>query len=359
MVDGRRPVALVGDEVVLDDLLRLAAAAGCELERSADVVALRRRWALASMIVLDPAGVTAASEAGLARRESVFVVCPAAPDPGVWQRAVQVGAEKVLVLPTAETWLTSAFADAVEQPAARSGRLITVLGGRGGAGASVLATAVALAALARGDRTLLVDCDPLGGGLDLVLAAEAESGLRWPQLTLSGGRVAASALREALPGRTSGPGRLTLLSCDRSGPGPAADAVAAVVESGRRAGDTVVCDLPRDLTPGACAALDRADLTVLVVPAEVRACAAARRVAEHARERGASPQVVVRGPAPGGLRPDDVADAVDLPLLTSMRSEQGLATMLERGQMRTRERGPLATAARAVLDAVPLPASGS
>jgi hypothetical protein len=49
--------------------------------------------------------------------------------------------------------------------------------------------------------------------------------------------------------------------------------VASVLDAGRRAGETVVCDLPRYPTEAAVAALEVADLTVLVVPADVRSSA--------------------------------------------------------------------------------------
>ena len=98
--------------------------------------------------------------------------------------------------------------------------MVAVVGGRGGAGASVLAVAIAARARTRGTRALLVDCDPLGGGLDLVAGAEELEGLRWGGLALGGGgggRVAAASLHEALP---SPDGLLTVLSCDRAGGGP-------------------------------------------------------------------------------------------------------------------------------------------
>jgi hypothetical protein len=121
-----------------------------------------------------------------------------------------------------------------------------------------------------------------------------------------------------------------------------------VLDAGRRAGETVVCDVPRYPTETAVAALDGADLTVLVVPAEVRSAAA--RVAAVLRRRGTPLYMVVRGPAPGGLSPHDVAAAVGLPLLHAMRSQPGLARALERGILPGRARGPLAAGARAVLE---------
>jgi secretion/DNA translocation related CpaE-like protein len=144
---------------------------------------------------------------------------------------------------------------------------------------------------------------------------------------------------------------LTVLSCSRDGEQPAPDAVGAVLESSRRSGDVVVCDLPRHLPDPAVAALDRAELVVLVVPAEVRACAAATPIADRLRSRGAPVRLVVRGPSPGGLAPSDVSRTLSLPLLTSMRPAPGLAAALETGRLPFRSaRNPLARAAETVLD---------
>ncbi len=88
---------------------------------------------------------------------------------------------------------------------------------------------------------------------------------------------------------------------------------------------------------------------MLIVPAEVRACAAATAVAARVRRYGVSLQLVVRGPAPGGITPADITRALDLPLLAAMRPQPGLAGALDRGSMPGRSRGPLATAARRVL----------
>jgi secretion/DNA translocation related CpaE-like protein len=347
-----RPVAMVGDESVLDDLLRLAAAAGCALERVPDLAALRATWQAAPLVVLDSEAAAALAGSSMPRRHGVLMVCGEQPESSEWEHALAVGAEQVLTLPADDEQVVSAFADATSIPAPESGRVIAVAGGRGGGGASLLAGAVGLAALRGGRNALLVDLDSLGGGIDLLLGAEQEDGLRWPDVRLSGGRVDMAALRTALPGRSHGGARLSVLSCGRAGDEPDPAATAAVVESGRRAGEVVVCDLPRAWTETGCVALERADLTVLVVPAEVRACAAARTVARRMRACGADPVVVVRGPAPGALRADEVAAAVDVPLFAAMRPEPSVEVALERGALRARSRGPLAAAAAALLDEV-------
>jgi hypothetical protein len=222
----------------------------------------------------------------------------------------------------------------VEAVAEARGQVLAVVGGRGGAGASLFAAAVGLTVLSIKETALLVDCDALGGGLDLVLG------------------VAASSLREALPRRTRSEARLTVLSGAGEGAAPEPDAVAAVIEVGRRAGKTVICDLPRTFNDAALAALEQADLTVMIVPAEVRACAAAKILAARLADLGHIAQLVARGPAPGYLRPDEVADAVGLPLLTSMRPEPSVARLIERGEFKLKPENPLAKAARAALRAL-------
>lgn len=346
------PIACLRDDVLLDDVLRLAAAAGCALERAADATALRARWHDAPLVLLDEHAARACQAIALPRRESVLVVSAGAPPPSTWEPALSLGAQRVVVLPEDEPWLAEALADAAESPARVAGRVLAVVGGRGGAGASVLAAAVGLSALAAGANALLVDCDPLGGGLDLVLGAEEHPGLRWPDLRLRSGRVPVSSLHSALPGRAKGGARLTVLSGAREGEGPSPDAVSAVLSSGRRAGETVVCDLPRHPDDASSVALDHADLAAVVVPADVRSCAAARRVATRLLGHGVRAGAVVRGPSPSHLGPQEIADAVGLPLLACLGRESGLARCLDQGSLRLRPRGPLAKAARSVLHAL-------
>lgn len=336
------PLALLTDPHLLDEVLRLAAAADCPISCAPDVAGLRASWHSAPLVLLDPTSLAACAAADLPRRPGVLVVHGGDPP---WSLAVSVGASAVLELPRESQALVGALTDLDEGPPSETGRVLSFIGGRGGAGASVLATACARESALSGTESLLVDCDPLGGGIDLALGAESTSGARWPAVHCSGGRVPMSSLRAALPLT----GSLSVLSCDRAGPDPEPQAVAAVLDAARRAGCTVVCDLPRHPTAAAAAALDRTDLTVLVVPAEIRATAAATRVASRLLPRGGDVRLVVRGPSPAHLQPADICAAVGLPLLTRMRPEPGLPDALERGRFPRNAKGPLATAARHVL----------
>jgi secretion/DNA translocation related CpaE-like protein len=341
-----RPLVVSTDDAVLDEVLRLAAAVGCEVEHAPDLVAARPRWPQAPLVILDEAA--ARSERLPPRRGVLLVYAGGAPE-DLWERAFSLGVQEVVALPEDETALTAALADLVEGAGARPGRVVGVVGGRGGAGASVFAAAIGLTECHAGGRSLLVDCDPLGGGMDLLLGAELERGLRWPDLHINAGRVSMSSLRAALPGRTHRAGRLSVISCEREGPGPTGAAAAAVVDAGRRTGEIVVCDLPRHLDEAALAVVQRADLVVAVVPAEIRACAAARRVLDQVGDHNPALGVVVRAPAPDGLAADEIARALDVRLIAQMRSQHGLDKALERGRFVPRHNSSLGKAARAVL----------
>lgn len=349
MMTVNRPVLLVNDGDVLDEVLRTAAAVGCEVDRVADARALVPCWSTAPLIVLDPASVEACVELDPPRRDGVVVLGRGQQSTRWWRCAVNLGVERVLRTGESGQWLINAFAEILESPGEQSGRVLSVLGARGGAGASVLAAAVGISAARRGLGALLVDCDPLGGGVDLLLGAEDTIGLRWPDVGVRSGRVAATSLHAALPTAPYG-GGLTVLSCDRDGSGPAAEAIAPVLDAGRRAGEIVVCDLPRQLSPAATAALTRTDLAVVGLPSEVRSCVAARRVLESVTGLGVPARLVVRGPSPGGLTIADVEESVEIPVLTSMTPQARLARQVDAGLGAWPRRGPLMRAARRVLD---------
>ena len=347
----RRPLLVTGDEDLLDELLRLAAAAGTELEVATDPAAARGHYRTAPLVLLGADQVGACLRARLPRRGDVVVVAPATAPGGYagadpWEHADQLGATYVAALPAAEPWLVDRLAGSGEQhPPAP---VVAVLGGRGGAGASVLAAGLAVTAATFGHRALLVDADPMGGGLDLVLGWEDAAGLRWPELTSSSGRLDPAALVGALPGQ----GDLALLSFDRRELlGAPPEAMEAVVAAGRRARDLVVVDLPRTLDTAAVVALQAADQGLLVVPAEVRAATGAAKVAARATTHCADLRLVVRGPSPGRLTAEEISRSLKLPLAGTLRPEAGLPATLEGGLAPTASgRGPLASLCRRLVN---------
>jgi secretion/DNA translocation related CpaE-like protein len=334
-------LCLVSDGVLRNDVDRIAAAVGVRVVHASEP-SNRKVWTAASAVVVDAESVCRCAELALPRRSRVFLVGRSEPAESAWQAAIAVGVQRVLSLPAQESALVAELSEGIEAPAADTrGGVLAVIGGRGGAGATVFATALAHVAA----DALLVDVDPWGGGIDLALGIEGAAGLRWPDLTLQGGRLGYAALREALPALRD----LTVLSIGRAGREVDQDALRTVIDAGSRGGATVICDVPRRATPAAEAALDAADLVAMVASADVRSCAATTALGQWLLGINPNVGLVVRGPAPGGLTPANVASIVGLPLLAAMRPQPRLAAALERGGLNLGRRSPLTSAARRVL----------
>jgi secretion/DNA translocation related CpaE-like protein len=344
-------LAVLTDPQLRDEFDRVAAAVGVRaVHAGAGSAVSRKTWSAALAVVLDEAAADQCRRAALPRRAHVSVLTATEAATATWAAGIAVGAQHVLRLPEQERELIRELAEAAESARDRGfsglrGQVVAVVGGCGGAGASLFAVALAQAAT----DALLMDLDPWGGGIDLLVGGEATPGLRWPDLALQSGRLNWSSVREALP-RHRG---ISLLSGTRRGYELDAGPVDAVVDAGRRGGVTVVCDLPRRLTDATQTALDAADLVVVVSPCDVRACAATATIASVLSAINPHLGLVVRGPSPGGLRAAEVAEIAELPLLASMRAQPRLAEQLEHTGLRLRTRSPLAAAARRVLAVLP------
>jgi secretion/DNA translocation related CpaE-like protein len=339
---------LVADHRLRDEVRRIAAAADRHLD-APPLPPARAAWASAGLVILDTVAARECLAAGLPRRGGTVVVAQGEPGLSEWQVAAAIGTDRVLTLPAAADRLIELCAEP-DRRGPGDGAVVAIVGATGGAGASTLAAAVALTAVGRFEReTLLVDGDPFGGGIDLLLGLESEPGLRWPDLAVDDGRVPSATLHDALPSPMPG---LGVLACGRTGeaaaPEPAPGAVRAVLSAGRTAGDLVVCDVSGARGPHADQMVDGADLVVLVVPARLRAVAAARAVVAALHPRNPNQALIVRGPAPGGLRGGDVSRVLGLPLLAAVRAQPGLAGRLERSGLGP-PRGPLRVAAEAVV----------
>ncbi|MFF4531483.1 septum site-determining protein Ssd [Streptomyces sp. NPDC001407] len=350
------PLIVAEDEALLDDLLRLCAAAGAVPEVAQGVPTRRGVWERAPLVLVgdDCAGRLGRAVAG-PPGEGLVLVGRDPEDPGIWRRAVELGAGGVALLPDNEAWLVDRIADAMEEKG-RPALTVGVIGGRGGAGASTLACALALGAARSERRTMLIDADPLGGGLDVLFGGERAEGLRWPAFADSRGRVAGQALEEALPELHS----LRLLSWDR---GTCAsvppDAMRAVLGAARRRGGVVVVDLPRRLDDAAVEALGQLDMGLLVVPAELRAVVAAQRVTSMVRMVLDDLRAVVRGPCGAGLDGKEIARLLGLPLAGELPLDPGLPGALTAGRPPGADRGPLARFSAEFWDQLAVESSGA
>ncbi|HVA60718.1 MAG TPA: septum site-determining protein Ssd [Mycobacteriales bacterium] len=338
-----RPLIITADPELLEQLISLLASLGVEPTVVLGPGAAGPDWATAR-VVLVGADVAIGTPPSwpLPAREDVVVVAGSRGSSG--PVAAALGAACTFRLPAEAAGLRAVLAAALS--GAGRAACVGVIGGRGGAGASTLAAALALT----GSRlwpSVLVDADPLGGGIDLILGAEAVGGLRWPDLSASRAPLNPAGLREALV-RVD---ELRVLSWDRLSPPSESGAwMTAVLGGVVGTHQLVVVDLPRQIDSAALAALDFTRTVLVVVPADLRAAAAAGRVAAGLTGHCQDVRLVVRGPAPGGLDPAAIADALELPLAGSLRAEPGLAAALERGEPPGRSgRGPLAAFCRRLL----------
>jgi secretion/DNA translocation related CpaE-like protein len=197
--------------------------------------------------------------------------------------------------------------------AGMNGSVIGMLSGCGGAGGSVLAAIVAGRAAARSPGpTFLLDCDPMGGGVDVLLGCEQTTGARWRQVRLRGGTLDPAVLIASLPTWQG----VSFLAADTAAElDPAA--VGQVIDTAARVGN-VVLDIPRWPSPVRSAALARCDRVVLITPAEVRAVTSSALIAAGLDADVSS--VVVRGTS-RSLPADRIGESLGLPVLGVMPYE--------------------------------------
>ncbi|MBK7822550.1 MAG: hypothetical protein IPJ61_16190 [Tessaracoccus sp.] len=251
------------DEAVVEAVEVSAAALGVPLRVVSDGAAAGQEWAGAALRLVSTE--VGARWSGVAPGEA-FVVGTSAQE--LARCSGQLGLP-VLLLPDDGARLADALRRAGDS-GTRRGQAVAVLGATGGLGVSTLTAGLALSAARRGARAAVVDLAEHSGGIDLVLGAEAQPGVRWSGLARVRGE--AKDVWDALP-RADG---VAVLAQDRASPGaPDEAALAAVVASLVREADLVLIDGGRRVPP--CAV----DRTVLVVGADVRSVASARMMSEH------------------------------------------------------------------------------
>jgi secretion/DNA translocation related CpaE-like protein len=322
------------DDALLDVLLDWCSAVGVVPDVVRDAGMARRSWRGAQLVLVGDDLAADVARDVPPRRPGVFVVSrpgrplgapPAATmnvrSGGPWVDAVALGAEDVLTTADRERALATLTA-AVD--GGGEACVVAVVGGVGGAGASCLAASVALEAGRRGHRVLLVDGDPLGGGLDVLLGLEKAEGQRWPAAGPQRA-VTARSLTEALPRA----GNVWVLTAGRAADTDLAS-VAGLLAAARRGFDVVVCDVDRHVDSLGAELLAHALLTVVVVPEEVRSLAAAasvlRRVSAHA-----SSLVAITARRRPGLARATIEATLGVPVVAQVRPDRRLQEALDHG----------------------------
>lgn len=320
------PAVVTDDPDLLDQLLRVCAAANATPELAGDTGSRRRAWSRAGLVLVGSDQAAEMARLGLSRRDNVVLVAGEVETAALWQLAVELGADQVLLLPPDEQRLIDLLSDLAE--GATRAVTVGVIGSGGGAGASTVAAGLALTAARAGVRALLVDADSLGGGLQLLLGCEDAPGLRWSDLAATKGRVGASAFRSALPTV----GSLPVLSWDPTGPRPISPGVThGLVGAAQRGAELVVVDLPRHRDDAATEAILQCALVLLVVPSHVRGVAAARGMLDGLRAVCGDVRLVVRSLPHAGLPADAVSEALDQPLAGVVPTQRAVARAVDDG----------------------------
>jgi secretion/DNA translocation related CpaE-like protein len=336
-------VVSTADPSLLDHALSVVAAAGLEAEVTSDLGSLRSRWPTASMLLIGVDQADGVVGLKLGRRAEVYVLAEVDAAPEAYQWSIPLGAAVVMV-PDNAAWLSGAIAELSRRPAG-SRRMICVTGGSGGVGASTLSAALACVAGRQGERSVLVDTDRRGGGLDLLVGAERVEGWRWPRLARARGHL--GELGEQLPCVDG----VDVLSMSRGEDFELGEEqLRAVLQSVRRSHDVGVVDISRDLGQNLLAAVSGGAAWLLVVRDDIRGMAAGRERASELRDVGICPRLVVRRGRAGMLDSESVADGLGLEVSGTLSDEPGLVLAAERGDPPGRAaRSRLAQLARTLL----------
>jgi Mrp family chromosome partitioning ATPase len=197
-----------------------------------------------------------------------------------------------------------------------------VIGGCGGAGASTLAVSLAVTALGAGRRAILFDADPLGGGLESLVAlgtistaADTEVGSvqAWPH-------GIDPAQCEPAQGRGRPEPDLALVTWGgiegERIPVAAMRNALRVLRSGT---DLVVVDLPRVIDDSTQLVLAEATHTLVIAPVSERTAISTARLLPKLIVVGPRPQIVARLPSRDELTAREFADLLGVPLAGIVR----------------------------------------
>lgn len=315
-----KPLVLTRDPSLLDDLARLAAGAGVQLEVCGDAIDALASWPIAPLVVIGDDVLVDVAAVAPPRRTGVVVVSQA-PAAEVFRLALDVGAGSVVELPAGETHLGALLADVEEAPG--RGLVLGVVGGAGGAGASTLACALGQVA-GRAGPALVIDTDRVGPGLDRLLGLDETAGVRWDDLASSAGRLGSRSLREAVP-RRDGVGVLTWAAGVATM--PPLSTLRDVLAAGQRGHSLVVLDLARQTGELSAELMARCDLVLAVMPATVTGIASTLRLitpmADTSRVRLATRR--------GAVRARDLTAATGVAVAFEVPEQRGLAEAVDLG----------------------------
>jgi pilus assembly protein CpaE len=191
----------------------------------------------------------------------VVVVCEGSPN-GFLRRAFRAGAEDVVEITTFEQTPTDTYLALSKAVARRDsgtlataeGRVITVLGPKGGTGKTLVSTNLAIALTTESARAIVVDLDLQFGDVGLAMGLRPERTMY--DLALSGGAPDASKLDGYVVQHASGAGALLAPVRPDQATAVTPDAVREILRVLRASTPFVVVDTPPAFSPEVIAALD-------------------------------------------------------------------------------------------------------
>ncbi len=273
-------------------------------------------------------------------------------DVGLFRSLLATGVSDYLVKPVAAAVLANALRDLLAAdvaapespgPPLDTGRVVAVVGVRGGCGASAIASSLAWLLADRQQRSVLVDLDLHFGNGGFALGFEPGAGLAAmlaapdrldEQLVLAAMQSAGDYL-DVIAGQLPFEQDAVV----------ALDAVNSLTDMLRSTADMVIVDVPRHLDAVSRQLLRTADIVVLVAPASLEGLRDTARLHSYlaALRAGAAPLVVVNGaPETGGaIAPAMFADIIGTPVAAWIPVLPGPAAAAAAHAM------PLAAAARA------------
>lgn len=214
----------------------------------------------------------------------------------------------------------------------RSVPLIAVIGGCGGAGASTLAASLAVTALGASRRAILFDADPLGGGLESLVAlgtVTIASGEHfrpprtWPH-DVDPPEPDSNQDRQPPQPRpltriASEPDLALVTWGGTQGDRIPVTAMRNALRVLRTSADVVVVDLPRVVDDSTQLVLSEATHTLVIAPVSERTAVSTSRLLPRLSVVGPRPQLVARLPSRDDLTAREFASLLDAPLAGILR----------------------------------------
>ena len=280
-------------------------------------------------------------------------------DVGLFRELLRMGVDEYISKPLTIDLLTRLLGGpgAAAQPVhqVRTGKLVACVGARGGVGTSTVAANVAWYLAHSVDRRVaLLDLDPFGGPMNILLGTQCNNGLT--DVLKNVRRLDPQYLERTMVG---GGGKLFVLSAQNaldSAEHLETEALRELVGELKRHFHYVIVDMPHRAGPNAVAMLEEAQVVALVTEPSVYAARETARLMRTAETRDAHAPVMLianqpRQPGKGELAMRDFEEAVGRRASHVLPYDHDGATKAENlGPPVVSSRGALATALKRVGD---------